>query len=187
MQNFASRLFIFVFYLGLSCSLALAEIKPVIVRSLDGKEVLVGDKNDKPQLIFILATRCPVSNAYNQRMEAIAQDYKDQLIIVGVNPNETESDEEVKNHSVTNQFSFPIYRDPEFKLVNSWKVKVTPEVFLIDTNGKLIYRGRIDDNQEVDKVKSNDLRNAIEKLIHGKAVNGIETRPFGCTIKRISK
>lgn len=164
-----------------------SEIKPVIVKTLDGKEVLIGNGGEKPQLVFILATRCPVSNAYNQRMEAIAKEFGDQIMVIGVNPNETESNEEVLTHAQNNHFSFPIYRDPAFKLTESWNARVTPEAYLFDKNGKLVYRGRIDDNQDAANVKSHDLRNALEKLLSGKPIPTSETRPFGCTIKRLSK
>ena len=65
-------------------------------------------------------------------------------------------------------------------------MRVTPEVYLFDKDGKLFYRGRIDDNQDADKVKSQDLRTAIDMLLAGKTIAVSVTRPFGCSVKRIT-
>lgn len=177
-------LFILSFFFTIT---AFAEIKPMVVKSIDGKEIAVGKNGDKPELVFILATRCPVSNAYNERMASTLKEYGDRVHIVGVNPNETESNEEVIKHASNHGLTFPIYRDPGMKLTDSWGVRVTPEAYLFDKSGKLVYRGRIDDNQDASQVKSFDLRSALEKHLSGKPVPANETRPFGCSIKRVSK
>ncbi len=166
---------------------AFAEIGPQSVTTLNGKSVTIGGAGDKPTLVFILATRCPVSNAYNDRMESIDTTYAERMTIVGVNPNETESNAEVASHAKENGLTFPIYRDPAFTLSDAWKVKVTPQAFLFDNSGKLYYSGRIDDNQEEAKVKSQDLRDSIERLLAGKPSINSESHPFGCSIKRLSK
>ncbi|MDK9700333.1 MAG: redoxin family protein [bacterium] len=162
-----------------------AEIKPIEVTSLDGKRLTVGRGGELPELVMVLATRCPVSNAYNSRMAAIAKEYEGKVKVVGVNPNETEDNAEVIRHAKENGLNFPVYRDPGLKLTEMWKLRVTPEVFLFDKAGKLYYSGRIDDSQEESKIKSQDLRNALDRLLSGKAAIVSETKPFGCSIKRM--
>ena len=57
-------------------------------------------------LIFI-ATQCPVSNGYNERMEKLAQDFKARGInVVGINANSTESAADVKDHAAKNNLTF---------------------------------------------------------------------------------
>ena len=159
----------------------------VKLAGLDGTSYTVAAGGDKPELVFIFSTRCPVSNSYISRMISIAKDYDSTLKIIGVNPNETESNEEVTRYVKEQKFPFSSYHDSGFKLVDSWKVKTTPEAFLMDKAGKLVYHGRIDDNPDESKVKSQDLRNVIDKLLAGKVTTTTKTSTFGCTIKRLSK
>ena len=57
-------------------------------------------------LIFI-ATQCPVSNGYNERMEKLAQDFKARGInVIGINANSTESVADVKDHAAKNNLTF---------------------------------------------------------------------------------
>jgi hypothetical protein len=52
-------------------------------------------------------------------------------------------------------------------------------------SGKLVYHGRIDDSQKVEKVKSHDLADALTKLLAGKEPAISQSKAFGCSIKRI--
>ncbi len=83
-------------------------------------------------------------------------------------------------------FNFVYARDPDQSVVDAYGAVCTPHVFAFDKDRKLAYRGRIDDSKEQSKVKSNDLRNAVNDLLSGKKVSVPDTRPFGCSIKLIS-
>src|SRR5712691_5214405 len=84
-------------------------------------------------LIFI-AVQCPVSNAYNERMEKLAQDYKGRGInVVGINAHATEK-----------HLTFQILKDPANKLADKLGATRTPEAYFLDVNNKLLYHGRID-------------------------------------------
>src|SRR5436853_2150018 len=67
-------------------------------------------------LIFI-ATRCPVSNGYNERMQKLAEDYKAKGInVIGINSNVTEPASEVKSHAAEQHLTFTILKDHGNKL-----------------------------------------------------------------------
>ena len=57
---------------------------------------------------------------------------------------------------------------------------------MLDAKGKLAYHGRIDNSQKVEGVTSNDLREALDQMIAGKAITKTDGAAFGCTIKRVS-
>ena len=61
---------------------------------------------------------------------------------------------------------------------------VTPEAYFIDQNNKLLYHGRIDNSRNAAQVESNDLRNALDSALSGKAIEKSEAKAFGCSIKR---
>src|SRR5450755_5021499 len=157
--------------------------------ALDGKAVALKDllaKNKAVAVIFV-ATKCPVSNAYNTRMAALGKEYAAKGIsLVGINSNKTEPMAEVKEHAEKNGFTFPVLKDEGNKVADAYGASHTPEVFVLDPKGNLIYHGRIDESQDdARNVKSPDLRNALEAILAGKPVPTAQTKAFGCSIKRV--
>ena len=152
----------------------------------DGKDHSLNSLRGKNGTVFIfVATKCPVSNAYNERMEKLAQDYKAKGVnVIGINSNAAELAPEVKSHAATNKLSFPILKDGGNKIADIFGATVTPEAFFLDAGSKLVYRGRIDNARDVSQVVSNDLRDALDAAIAGKPIAKSTATAFGCTIKR---
>jgi len=146
------------------------------LKSLAGKNGTV--------LIFI-AVQCPVSNAYNERMEKLAEDYKAKgIAVIGINANVAEDAAAVKAHAAEHRLSFPILKDPANKIADKLGASVTPEAYFIDTNNKLLYHGRIDNSRNPAQVETSDLRNELDAALDGKSIEKTEAKAFGCTIKR---
>jgi peroxiredoxin len=137
-------------------------------------------------LIFV-AVQCPVSNAYNARMEKLAQDYKARGInVVGINANASESVEDIARHASEKSLTFTILKDKDNRIADLLGALVTPEAYVLDTGSKIVYRGRIDNSRSGDAITSNDLRDALDQMLSGKQVTKSEARAFGCSIKRVS-
>jgi len=146
------------------------------LKSLAGKNGTV--------LLFI-AVQCPVSNAYNERMEKLAQEYKARdIAVVGINSNVAEDAAAVKRHASENNLSFTILKDPGNKIADKLGATVTPEAYFLDGANKLVYRGRIDNSRNATQVETSDLRNALDASLAGKPVEKTEAKAFGCSIKR---
>lgn len=141
----------------------------------------------KGTVILFVATKCPVSNNYNERMEKLAQDYKAKGInVIGINSNYTEPAAEVKSHAAERGLTFPILKDEGNKIADKWGATRTPEAYVLDANMKLVYHGRIDNSQKIEGITSNDLRDALDELAAGKAITKTGATAFGCTIKRVA-
>jgi peroxiredoxin len=146
------------------------------LRSLAGKNGTV--------LIFI-AVQCPVSNAYNERMEQLSQDYKAKgIAVIGINANSIDDAAAVKAHAAEKHLTFPILKDPANKIADRLGAAVTPEAYFLDARNKLVYHGRIDNSRDATKIETSDLRLALDSALAGKAVEKTEAKAFGCTIKR---
>lgn len=154
----------------------------------DGKEhSLKSLAGPKGAVILFIATKCPVSNAYNERMEKLAQDYKAKGIsVIGINSNNTEPAAEVKSHAADKGLTFVILKDDGNKIADRFGATKTPEAYVLDANMKLVYHGRIDNSQKTESITANDLRDALEELLAGKAITKTGGAAFGCTIKRVS-
>ena len=154
----------------------------------DGKEhSLASLKGKAGTVIIFMATQCPVSNAYNERMQKLAEDYRAKGInVVGINANSTEPAAEGKSHAAEKGLTFPILKDPNNKIADRLNAQVTPEAYLRDASGKLVYHGRIDNSRNGDAITASELRDAIEAVLAGKPVEKSEVKAFGCSIKRVS-
>src|ERR1044071_3996712 len=146
------------------------------LKSLAGKNGTV--------LIFI-AVQCPVSNAYNERMAKLAEDYKAKGInVIGINANVAADAAAVKAHAQEHKLSFTILKDPGNKIADKLGASVTPEAYFLDANNKLLYHGRIDNARNAAQIETNDLRNALDAALAGKPIEKTEAKAFGCSIKR---
>jgi peroxiredoxin len=163
------------------------KLTPFSLESHDGKRVdLASFTGRKAVLLVFMATRCPVSNAYNERMEAIAEDYGPKgVAFVGINSNKEESPAEIAEHAKAHAFTFPILKDTGNVEADAFGAQVTPEAYLYDASWTLRYHGRIDDNMRADHATTSDLRAALDAVLAGKDVATTETKAFGCSIKRV--
>jgi peroxiredoxin len=158
------------------------------VHDLDGKSVNFSALKGPLTVVTFIATECPVSNSYNQRMIAVYKDYTSKNVkFVFVNSNRSEPAGEVREHAQRVGFPFPVYKDPNNVVADRFDAQVTPESFVIDSSGIIRYHGSIDDNMNESHVHTQRLRAALDALLAGKPVASNETKAFGCTIKRIRK
>src|ERR1044072_4178947 len=73
----------------------------------------------KGTVLLFIAVQCPVSNAYNERMEKLAQEYKAKgVAVIGINSNVKEDADAVRGHAAENKLTFPILKDPGNKIAD---------------------------------------------------------------------
>jgi peroxiredoxin len=154
---------------------------------VDGKDHSLNSLKGKNGTVLIfVAVECPVSNAYNERMEKIAQDYQARGInVVGINANARESAADVKAHAAEKHLTFPILKDNGNKLADALGATRTPEAYFLDAANRLLYHGRIDNSRDVSQVNSSELREALDATLAGKVVAKTTANAFGCSIKRV--
>ena len=163
-----------------------ATIADFTLPDASGKEhTLASLAGKKGSVLIFMAVQCPVSNAYNERMEKLAQDFKAKGInVIGINSNVAESAEAIKAHAAEKNLTFTRLKDAGNKIADRLGASVTPEAYFLDASNKLLYRGRIDNSKNVEGVTSSELRDAIEATLAGKPIAKTTANAFGCTIKR---
>jgi peroxiredoxin len=138
-------------------------------------------------LIFVLHD-CPISNKYAPEIQRLADEFEKKgarFFLVHVDPEL--SDREATKHAQEHQYKLPVLVDRKHELVRTLGAKMAPEVFVIDADGELRYRGRIDDRYVAlgkprHEVQRRDLRLALEAVIGGGRVEVVETEAIGCFI-----
>jgi peroxiredoxin len=79
---------------------------------------------------------------------------------------------------------FPYVVDATSDVARAFGATRTPEAFLFDAKGRLVYHGTIDDNaKQPDEVKERYLRDAVNAVAAGRTVAVRETKALGCGIK----
>jgi peroxiredoxin len=155
------------------------------VQDLDGKSVSFASLRGPITVVTFVSVQCPVSNSYNQRMNALFKDYTPKDVkFIFVNANRTESASDVRNHAKSVGFVFPVYKDAGNILADRFDAQVTPESYVIDSAGIIRYHGSIDDSQNEARIRTRGLRLALDAVLSGKPVERTETKAFGCVIKR---
>lgn len=172
--------------------LALGQIAPDFENLLgtDGKKYSLASFSTKPVLTVIFScNHCPYVQAYEGRMISIQRDYADKGVqLVAINSNDEEaypgdSYPEMVKRAKDKGFNFAYVRDKDQSAVDSYGAVCTPHVFTFDDKRVLRYRGRIDDSRDPSKVRSHDLRNALDDVTGARDVRVPDTKPFGCSIK----
>jgi len=157
------------------------------VPSFTGKTVqgssfsLVDARKDHRAVVLIFrSTLCPYSNFYNDVLKGMSADYAPKRVLfVAVHSDRWETEDDIRTHAGKYGHAFPVIRDPDGRLAKLLNAQRTPEVFLMDGEGKLRYHGRV-----ASKMGTPDLRNALDALLAGRPIEPAVTKAFGCSIDR---
>jgi thiol-disulfide isomerase/thioredoxin len=154
-------------------------------------------------VIAFICNHCPTSQLYETRIKQIAEDYKDKgVVVVAIEPNNPDavllnemgytdvgdSFEDMKTRAEYRRFNFPYLYDGETqKISTAYGPTATPHIFIFDSERKLRYEGRVDNNMREPLVTRKDAREALDALLAGKPVAVAKTPSVGCSTKWLYK
>jgi len=165
-----------------------SKIGDFTIHDLSGKPQTFSQLKGEVTAIVFVSVQCPVSNAYNDRMNALYHDYSAKGVhFLFLNANATEPASTVADHAKAHGFAFPVYKDDGNAVADRFDAQATPETFVVDHTGTIVYHGSIDDSQQPARIQNQWLRKALDSALAGKPVEKAETKAFGCTIKRARK
>jgi len=157
----------------------------------------------KVLVIAFICNHCPTSQLYETRIKQIAEDYKDKgVAVVAIEPNNPDavllnemgytdvgdSLADMKTRAEYRHFNFPYLYDGETqKISTAYGPTATPHIFILDSDRKLRYEGRVDNNMREPLVTKRDARDALDALLAGKPVAVAKTPSVGCSTKWLYK
>ncbi len=176
--------------IDLGTTLPLADRK--MENASDGKLVSLNDaKKNNGLLVIFSCNTCPYVIAQESRitdMQNKAGRMQIGVIIINSNEDKRSSDDSkdaMKNYASKQKYTAPYVIDSMSMMADAFGATRTPECFLFDKDGKLVYRGSIDDSPKDEKaVKNNYLLDAMTAVSKGNAVTVGTSVSSGCTIKR---
>jgi len=163
----------------------------VKMKSVDGREVsIAGIAGKNGTLVVFTCNHCPWAKAWEARIAKLGNTYAARGIgVIAINANDPKANavdgyDGMVERAKMLGLQFPYAVDSGSAVARAFGAERTPEAFLFDAQGKLVYHGTIDDNAEhADAVKQAYLADALEAVASGKPVEVKETKALGCTIK----
>jgi thioredoxin-related protein len=164
----------------------------VVLQDVSGKSITLQQaRKDNGLLVMFSCNTCPTVINNQQRTKDIASFAVGQNIgVILLNSNEdnrrgADSPEAMTQYARNQQYTWYYAIDKNSELADAFGAKRTPECFLFDNKGKLVYHGAIDDSpQDESSIKRQHLKEAILEMTAGKPVSVTVTRSVGCSIKR---
>jgi len=166
----------------------------VKMKDISGKEVSLKEaKKSNGLLVMFSCNTCPYVIKNQQRTKEICQyALENNIGVVLINSNEAQRDNEdsyeaMKKYAEAQGYKWYYTVDKGSELADAFGASRTPENFLFNKDGKLVYHGATDDNpSDGANVNRKHLREAIGEMLNGKDVSVKTSRSVGCSIKRVS-
>ncbi len=180
--------FIPVAELPIGSAMPNADVK---MKDISGKELSLKDAKKKNGLLVMFSCNtCPYVIKNQQRTKEIsAYALKNDIGVILVNSNEgqrsdDDSYEAMKQYAKDQGYNWYYVVDEKNAMADAFGANRTPENFLFNKEGKLVYHGAIDDNPDEANVTRKHLREAINEMVSGKEVSVKTSKSVGCNIKR---
>ena len=177
-----------------------AQDQSLIGRSIDnftlqdfyGKAHSLDDYADaKLVVVAFVGTECPLAKLYAPRLQSMSEEFGKQGVkFLCINSNRQDSITEISSYARRHNLTFPILKDVNHDVAEHFGATRTPELFVLDSDRKVRYHGRIDAQYGFGygvgyakpKLDRRDLGVAVEELLAGKEVSVPTTEVRGCLI-----
>jgi peroxiredoxin len=157
----------------------------------DGNSQALGDSASAPAtVVYWTCNHCPYALAWHDRLLAVARDYAERGVrFLAINSNDAErypaDSPQAMRQRVAEEggWPHPYLYDESQAVAREWGAERTPDVFVLDSNLRLRYRGAPDADYEDPAQNAGWLRQALDAVLEGRDPEPAVTRPVGCTIK----
>ena len=143
-----------------------------------------------PTAVAFTCNHCPYALAWHDRLLDVARDYSTRGVrVLFVNPNDAAShprdsfDAMKERVEADGGWPAPYLRDETQEVARDFGARTTPDVFLLDEDGVLRYRGAPDADYDDPSLRATWLRDALDAVLEGRAPDRAETEPVGCSVK----
>jgi peroxiredoxin len=159
--------------------------------SLPDTEGAMHEPGGAPATVVVFTcNHCPYALAWHDRIVGVARDYAERGVqVLAINPNDAEryprdSLQAMRARVEAGEFErVPYLRDESQDVARAYDAKTTPDVFVLDPDRLLRYRGAPDSDYDDPAQNAALLRGALDAILDGRDADPLETPPVGCSIK----
>jgi peroxiredoxin len=145
----------------------------------------------KGLLAMFICRHCPFVKHVQEELANLGRDYRSSGVgLVAISANDAAAHSEDRPESLAEMarevgFPFPFLYDESQEVARAYDAQCTPDFFLYDSQGKLVYRGQLDDSRPRNgvPVTGKDLRAALDALVAGQPISPHQRPSIGCSIK----
>ena len=162
---------------------------PFVLPGTDGHKHAYGNADENATVVIFTCNHCPYALAWEERILEAGRDYRQHGVrFLAINPNDAtikpaDSFENMKIRHEENNWPFPYLHDEKQKVAKAYGALTTPDVFVFNSDNKLVYRGAPDSDYEDDVQAAVWMRAAIDAVLAGSTPQLAETDSVGCSIK----
>jgi peroxiredoxin len=152
---------------------------------------LIGNEQREVGVTVIAFTcnHCPYAVAWHDRIADAARDYAQRGVrFLAINSNDAvrypnDSYEMMQRRVARGDWPMPYLHDATQEVARAFGAKTTPDLFVLDADGVLRYRGAPDADYDDPSLEAAWLRDALDAVLAGQTPQRAETLPVGCSIK----
>jgi peroxiredoxin len=142
-------------------------------------------------LVMFICNHCPYVVHVRSELASIGRDYRGRgVAIFAISANDVENypddhPDRMAEEARIQGYTFPYLYDETQEVAKAYGAACTPDFFLFDADGKLVYRGQLDDSRPGNQipVTGTDLRRALDAVLAGAAAPSDQKPSIGCNIK----
>ena len=172
-------------------ALALGEVAPRFeLTDTEGAQHSLDEALGAPAIVVVFTcNHCPYALAWHDRILDVARDYADRGVLgFAINSNDAErypadSYEAMQRRMREESWPIPYLYDETQAVARSYGARTTPDVFVLDREGHLRYRGAPDADYDDPAAGAAWLRDALDDVLAGRELRRPESEPVGCSIK----
>jgi peroxiredoxin len=173
-------------------TLAIGDSAPAFdLPGTDGATHAAGGPSAAPVVVVFTCNHCPYALAWHERIARLARDYAGRGVrVLNVNPNDAgshprDSFDAMRERVAADPHAWPMpyLRDEDQAVARAYGARTTPDVFVLDAEGRLAYRGAPDADHDDEALDARWVRDALDALLGGRPVERPQTEPVGCSVK----
>ncbi len=166
-----------------------APAPPFTLPDTAGAPTPLADPLAAATVVVFTCNHCPYALAWHDRLQQVARDYEGRGVrMLQINSNDAEryphdSPAAMRTRIDAGEFATAYLHDASQEVARAWDATVTPDVYVLDRDGRVVYHGAPDSDYDDEALAAEWLRDALEDVLAGRPVALAQTRPVGCTIK----
>jgi peroxiredoxin len=171
-------------------SFAIGALAPTFtLPDTDGAPTPLYDGDSAATVVVFTCNHCPYALAWHDRLQTVARDYRERGVrTLQINANDAERYPHDSLAAMTvragaGEFAGPYLHDATQEVARAWGAAVTPEVYVLDREGRLAYHGAPDADHGDESLAALWLRDALDCVLAEQPVARAQTQPQGCSIK----
>jgi thiol-disulfide isomerase/thioredoxin len=148
-------------------------------------------KGKNGTVVMFICNHCPFVIHVNPELSKLGKEYQVKGIgFVAISSNDVvnypqDAPDLMKEKAKAMEYSFPYLYDDTQEVAKAYDAACTPDFYLFDADLELVYRGQLDSSRPGNglPLTGSDLRNAMDAVLNGNAVDSNQKPSIGCNIK----